>query len=62
MILSFNRSIARISVRTRIIVLAALPVAGFLANGIVFTAGERDVESAFRTAIGVRPCRRQPEF
>jgi methyl-accepting chemotaxis protein len=50
MILSFNRSIARISVRTRIIVLAAIPVVGFLVNGIAFTAGEREVENAFRTA------------
>jgi methyl-accepting chemotaxis protein len=29
--------------------LAAIPVGGFLVNGIAFTAGEREVESAFRT-------------
>src|SRR5258707_14302436 len=50
MTLSFHRIIARISVRTRIILLTALPVAGFLANGIAYTVGEQEVESAFRTA------------
>ena len=39
-----------ISVRARIIVLAAIPVVGFMANGIAYTAGEREVEQAFRTA------------
>jgi len=48
--LSLYHLITRISVRTRIILLAAIPVAGFLVNGIAFTAGEREVESAFRTA------------
>ena len=38
MTLSFHRIITRISVRTRIIVLAAIPVIGFLVNGIAFTA------------------------
>jgi methyl-accepting chemotaxis protein len=50
MIPSFHRSITRISVRTRIIVLAAIPVVGFLVNGIAFTIGEREVQNAFRTA------------
>ena len=50
MTLSLHRIITRISVRTRIILLAAIPVAGFLVNGIAFTVGEREVESAFRTA------------
>jgi methyl-accepting chemotaxis protein len=50
MILSLHRIITRISVRTRIIMLAAIPVIGFLINGVAFTAGERDVENAFRTA------------
>ena len=50
MTLSLHRIITRISVRTRIIVLAAIPVVGFLVNGIAFTAGEREVESAFGTA------------
>ena len=50
MTLSLGRIITRISVRARIIVLAAIPVAGFLVNGIAYTAGEREVENAFRTA------------
>jgi methyl-accepting chemotaxis protein len=50
MILSFHRIIARISVRTRIILLTALPVAGFLANGMAYTVGEQEVDNAFRTA------------
>ena len=50
MIFSVHRAITRFSVRTRIIVLAAIPVIGFLANGIAFTAGEREVENAFLTA------------
>ena len=50
MTLSFHRIIARISVRTRIILLTALPVAGFLANGMAYTVGEQEVDNAFRTA------------
>ena len=50
MTLSLPRMIAGISVRSRIILLAAIPVAGFLVNGIVYTAGEREVENAFRIA------------
>jgi methyl-accepting chemotaxis protein len=50
MVLSPHRLITSISVRSRIIMLAAIPVIGFLVNGIAFTAGERDVEHAFRTA------------
>jgi methyl-accepting chemotaxis protein len=48
--LSLHHIITRISVRTRIILLAAIPVGGFLVNGIAFTAGEREVASAFQTA------------
>ena len=48
--LSLYRIITRISVSTRIILLAAIPVVGFLVNGIAFTAGEHEVESAVRTA------------
>jgi len=48
--LSLYRLITRFSVRTRIILLAAIPVAGFLVNGIAFTVGDREVESAVRTA------------
>jgi len=35
------------SVRARIVALALIPVAGFLANGIAFTSGEADVRAAF---------------
>ena len=63
MTLSLHRIITRISVRTRIIVLAAIPVVGFLVNGIAYTAGEREVEHAFRTADrAVRPGRGQPRI
>jgi methyl-accepting chemotaxis protein len=37
------------SVRTRIIVLALIPVAGFLAIGMTYISGERDVGKAFQT-------------
>ena len=50
MTLSFHRLITRISVRARIVVLAAIPVVGFVVNGIAYTAGEREGEQAFRTA------------
>lgn len=46
----FNR-LARVltsfSVRTRIVVLALIPVAGFLANGLTYVSGEGDVGRAF---------------
>ncbi len=38
MLQSFAQSVASVSVRTRIIGLALIPVVGFLANGIAFTA------------------------
>jgi methyl-accepting chemotaxis protein len=41
--------ISRISVRTRIIALAIVPVIGFLANGIAFTSGKTEVDSAFES-------------
>jgi methyl-accepting chemotaxis protein len=47
MLQSFAQSIASISVRTRIIGLALVPVVGFLANGIAFTAGQSGVTDAF---------------
>jgi methyl-accepting chemotaxis protein len=49
MTLALNRMIAKFSVRTRIILLAMIPVVGFLANGVVFVTGENEVESAFKT-------------
>jgi methyl-accepting chemotaxis protein len=44
------RMISGVSVRARIIVLAVIPVVGFLINGIAFTVGEFEVEQAFQTA------------
>jgi hypothetical protein len=64
--LPFNR-LARIfasfSVRTRIVVLALIPVGGFLANGFTYTAGESEVGRAFRTVTHFqRRVRRQPRL
>jgi len=47
MIHSLVRALASVSVRTRIIGIALLPVAGFLANGISFTTGQSGVTNAF---------------
>src|SRR5690606_22626429 len=48
--LSLQRVIARFSVRTRIILLAMIPVVGFMATGIAFVVSEQKVESAFKAA------------
>ena len=48
----FNRlahMLTSFSVRTRIIVLALIPVVGFLANGLTYLAGEGEVDTAFQT-------------
>jgi len=45
--MSITGIIGHLSVRIRIIALAAIPVLGFLVNGVAFTGGESDVESAF---------------
>ena len=42
--------ISRVSVRTRIVAIAVIPVIGFLANGIAFTSGEAEVGGAFQSA------------
>jgi methyl-accepting chemotaxis protein len=42
-----TRLLNTISVRTRIIVLAVIPVVGFLANGLTFISGEGEVAKAF---------------
>ena len=47
--MTFRRLISNLSVRVRIIALAIIPVIGFLANGIAFTSGEKEVERAFTT-------------
>ncbi len=44
-----NRLLTSISVRTRIIVLALIPVVGFLANGLTYVSGEGEVGTAFET-------------
>jgi methyl-accepting chemotaxis protein len=50
MIRAIYRLITSVSVRTRVIVLAAIPVIGFLLNGIVFMVGQNEVKRAFRAA------------
>jgi methyl-accepting chemotaxis protein len=50
--LPFNRltrMLGSLSVRTRIVVLAVIPVVGFLANGLTYVSGESDVGKAFQT-------------
>jgi methyl-accepting chemotaxis protein len=47
---SLTRLLYSLSVRTRIVVLALIPVAGFLANGLTYVTSEDDVASAFETA------------
>jgi methyl-accepting chemotaxis protein len=48
--LSLHRIVSGVSVRTRIIALAAIPVVGFLINGVAFMVGEAEVEQALRNA------------
>ena len=43
------RLLSALSVRTRIAVLALIPVAGFLANGVAYLSGEAEVKSAFES-------------
>jgi methyl-accepting chemotaxis protein len=43
------RMLTSLSVRTRVVVLALVPVAGFLANGLTYLSGEGDVGIAFET-------------
>lgn len=42
-------AISFVSVRTRIIIIALVPLAGFVANGYTFTSGEADVAQAFQS-------------
>jgi methyl-accepting chemotaxis protein len=44
---SVLRLVTGLTVRTRIVVLTAIPLLGFLANGTAFTTGQAEVESAF---------------
>lgn len=43
------RLLDKVSVRSRIAAVALIPVIGFLANGLTYVAGEREVASAFQT-------------
>jgi methyl-accepting chemotaxis protein len=45
-LLSHGSLNSQVSVRSRIIAIAIIPVVGFLANGLTFRAGEADVERA----------------
>jgi methyl-accepting chemotaxis protein len=45
-----RRAIGSLSVRARIIVLALIPVIGFIANGLTYISGEDEVATAFDTA------------
>ena len=47
--MTLRRLISAFTVRGRIIAIALVPVIGFLANGVAFTSGEKEVESAFTT-------------
>jgi methyl-accepting chemotaxis protein len=46
-LLTLRGGLKNLSVRARIIVLAVIPLVGFLANGVNFVSGEREVEDAF---------------
>jgi hypothetical protein len=58
-----NRLLTSFSVRTRIVVLALVPVVGFLANGLTYVSGEGEVGTAFETVKrSGGTCRYQPRF
>jgi methyl-accepting chemotaxis protein len=44
--ISPSRIMAKLSVRARIVAITLIPVAGFLANGVAYMAGERNVDRA----------------
>jgi len=48
------RMVGSLSVRTRIVVLALIPVIGFAANGLTYVSGEHDVSTAFAAAQRAR--------
>src|SRR4029079_10494399 len=47
--LGLSKLLSSASVRTRIILLALIPVAGFAASGMSYLSGERSVAAAMRT-------------
>ena len=48
-LLSYKSLNSQVSVRSRIIAIAVIPVVGFLANGLAFTSGEGDVDRALHS-------------
>src|SRR5215510_12712234 len=48
--LSPARLISRVDVRTRIVIIAMIPLLGFLANGVAFMTAQSEIESAFQSA------------
>ncbi len=42
--------VSRVTVRTRIVIIAMIPVIGFLANGAAFMTAHSEIEAAFRSA------------
>ena len=48
LLLPFTRLVSSLSVRARIVVLALVPVVGFLANGLTYMSSEGEVGGAFR--------------
>ncbi|HYC18196.1 MAG TPA: HAMP domain-containing methyl-accepting chemotaxis protein [Pseudolabrys sp.] len=48
------RALTSVSVRTRVVVLALIPVVGFLANGLTYVSGKADVDGAFRSVGNAR--------
>jgi methyl-accepting chemotaxis protein len=49
-IFHFKHLVARISVKSRIVAITVIPVIGFLANGLAFTSGEREIGATFESA------------
>ena len=49
LLLPFTRLVSSLSVRARIVVLALVPVVGFLANGLTYMSSEGEVGGAFQT-------------
>jgi methyl-accepting chemotaxis protein len=41
--------VSNVSVRSRIVAIAVIPVVGFLANGLAFTSGDKQVDEAFKS-------------
>src|SRR6266571_5203714 len=44
-----KRFVSKLTVRARIVAIALIPVAGFLATGVAFVSGEREVDAAFNS-------------